>query len=139
MQPHDCGDRTGAFAVILSRRLHISLQAPVEKASIDEVYIDVTGMVEAELQSLGGGAGTAEAGGDASVTSGFGKYLSWHGCVMMPYCLRHNTVPPRAVQHLAGGACLSWRPAVVQGGAASSSTARCARPRSSSGGCRWAP
>ena len=48
----------------------MSLQAPVEKASIDEVYIDLTSMVEAELQSLG--AGVTEAGGDANATAGFG-------------------------------------------------------------------
>lgn len=99
--------------------MHTSLQAPVEKASIDEVYIDVTGMVEAELQSLGGGAGTAEAGGDASATSGFGECLPWHGCTMMSSCLRGNTAPPSAVQHLAGVVGLSWCPAVVKGGAAS--------------------
>jgi hypothetical protein len=48
----------------------------VEKASIDEVYIDVTSMVEAELQSLGAGASAADAGGDAGATAGFGEILS---------------------------------------------------------------
>lgn len=39
----------------------------------------MTSMVEAELQSLGGGAaGTAEAGGDAGATAGFGEPFWGH-------------------------------------------------------------
>ena len=49
-------------------------QATAEKASIDEIYLDVTGMVEAELQ-----ASTPLGGGPApSATAGFG----WGGVVI---------------------------------------------------------
>ena len=67
-------------ALLLSFRESVyTLQALVEKASIDEVYIDVTSMVEAELQSLGGGAaGAAGAGGDAGATAGFGEPFWGH-------------------------------------------------------------
>lgn len=50
----------------------------MEKASIDEVYIDVTSMVEAELRSLAGGGAAADTAGagaanDAGDTAGFGE------------------------------------------------------------------
>ncbi len=51
------------------------MQAVVEKASIDELYIDVTSMVEAELRSSAGGDRPGDGPGG---TAGFG----WGGIVV---------------------------------------------------------
>lgn len=76
IKQYHCGNSCVAHLSNIIRHL----QAPVEKASIDEVYIDVTSMVEAELKSMAGGnaapgaAGTGDAADDAGGTAGFGKF-----------------------------------------------------------------